>query len=380
VRNFFLAENQLLFRDSLARLIHAAWTQDKRRKVIESDLGYCPELWRKLADIGALSAFLPEAAGGMGGTGHDLMVIMEAIGRAGLPSPFLETAVIAASLLGDEGEGLATNLLVKIGSGEAIVAVALHEPQARYALSDVRTRAERSDRGFILTGEKHAVAFAQAADRIIVPARTSGEDAGESGITLFLVDHRDPGVHLELVASFDGIKTATLRLAAAELLPERMIGEVDHGFARLRRAVDLAILAQAAEAIGAMNYLLGSTLDYVKVRYQFGAAIGSNQAVQHRLVDMYTAVEMASALVQSTFAGITAPDDDIDPAGLAKLKLMTDRAARLVAQEAVQLHGGMGVSAETPVSHYFKRLTAISQSFADQFELHAIYRGALRSC
>lgn len=380
MRNFFLAESQLLFRDSLARLIQAAWTQDKRRKVIESDLGYCPELWRKLADIGALSAFLPEAVGGMGGTGHDLMVIMEAIGRASLPSPFLETAVIAASLLGEEGEGLAAELLAKIGSGEAIVSVALHEPQARYALSNVRTRAKRSDRGFILTGEKCAAAFADAADQIIVPARTSGEDAGEPGITLFLVDRRDPGVDFEPAARFDGMKTATLRLAEVEIPPERIIGEVDHGFARLRCAVDLAILAQAAEAVGAMNYLLGSTLDYVKVRHQFGAAIGSNQAVQHRLVDMYTAVEMASALVQSAFAGITTPKDEIDAVGLAKLKLVTDRAARLVAQEAVQLHGGMGVSAETPVGHYFKRLTAISQSFADQFELHAIYRGALRSC
>lgn len=374
--NFFLTEDQLIFRDSLARLITAAWTQEKRRQVMASDLGFCPETWRKLADIGALPAFLPEAAGGMGGTGHDLMVVMEALGRVGMATPFIETIVLAAGLLDRERDGA---LLTRIGTGDAIVSVALHEPQARYALNVVRTRARPSGKGFCLTGEKCAVAFAHAADQIIVPARMAGEGNDEAGITLFLLDRHAPNVALDVASGFDGIKTATLRLNEVMVSNDRIVGEIGQGLPRLRRAVDLAILAQAAEAVGAMRYLLGATVDYVKVRRQFGAAIGSNQAVQHRLVDMYTAVELSSALVQAAFAGIAGPGDQVDPSALAKLKLMTDCAARLVAQESVQLHGGMGMSAETPIGHYFKRLTAISQSFADQFELHAAYRKAQRA-
>src|SRR5579885_161346 len=271
-RSFFLGEEQRIFRESLTRWLEEHWSLAERRRLAEADPGYSREAWAGLAEIGALGAFLPESAGGIGGGGLALMVAMEAFGRALFASPYLWTVALAAPLLAASG-GRGAALLGKIAEGSAVVSAALTEPRARYDLHHVETRAERSGGRYRISGEKRFVPYGAAAGWIVIPARSAGGPRDREGISLFLIDTGRRGIAMRSYATADGGRAADVSLDGVEADHDDVLGEAGRGFQLLARAVDLAILAQAAEAVGAMRRLQESTLAYAKTREQFGSAL-----------------------------------------------------------------------------------------------------------
>jgi alkylation response protein AidB-like acyl-CoA dehydrogenase len=371
--SFFLGEDERIFRESLTRWLEEHWSPSERRRVAATDSGYSRDAWEGLAKMGALGAFLPERAGGAGGGGPMLMVAMEAFGRALFASPYLSTVAVGGPLLAASG-GRGDELLGGIAGGELVLSAALTEPRSRYDLQHVETRAQRQGKGYRLSGSKCAVPYAGAADWILLPARTSGEPRDAEGITLFLVEADRKGIERHSFATVDGGRATDLTLRDVEVDKAGILGQSGGGIALLRRAVDVAILAQCAEAVGCMRALLDSTVAYTKTREQFGATLGSFQALQHRMVDMFAATEMAASRVQAALARISGPEDEVDPRDAVMVKLQVDKAARLVGQEAVQIHGGMGMTDDLDVGHYFKRLTMMALTFADQGKLNERYR------
>jgi alkylation response protein AidB-like acyl-CoA dehydrogenase len=372
-QSFFLGEDQRIFRESLARWLEENWSVRERQRHGAADPGFSREAWKGLAEIGALGAFLPEEAGGAGGGGLELMIAMEAFGRALFTSPFLCSVPLASPLLAAGGPQ-AQALLEKIAGGAAIVTVALTEPRGRYDLNHVETRADRRGKSYLLSGAKRAVPYAAAADWIVLPARSAGEVRDGQGISLFLVEAGRKGMSLSSHATADGGRAADLALCELATEESDVLGEPGKGVELLRHAVDLAILAQCAEAVGAMRKLQESTVAYAKTREQFGQTLGSFQALQHRMVDMFAAAESSASRVQAALARITGPASPVDPRDAVLTKLHVDKAARLVGQEAVQIHGGMGMTDDLDVGHHFKRLTMMALTFADQGKLDERYR------
>jgi len=375
---FFPGEDQRIFRESLTRWLQGHWSLAERRRVAGEDPGYSRELWKGLAEIGALGAFFPEQAGGAGGSGLDLMIVMEALGRALVASPYLWTVALCGPLLagiGRQGE----ELLGAIAAGETILAVGLTEQRSRYDLEHVETRAERRGAGFRISGVKLMVPYATAADRIVVAARTAGGARERQGITLFLIERGRPGLDIRSYATAEGTRAGDLTLRNLEVGADSILGEAEQGLEPLRRAVDLAILAQCADAVGSMRALLDATVTYSKARQQFGATLGSFQALQHRMVDMFAATEMAASRTQAALARIPGPAAPVDPREAVMTKLQVDKAATLVGQEAVQIHGGMGMTDDLDVGHHFKHLVLSGLSFADRGKLLERYRNLQRA-
>jgi alkylation response protein AidB-like acyl-CoA dehydrogenase len=370
-QSFFLGEDQRIFRESLARWLEENWSVREHQRHGAEDPGFSREAWKGLAEIGALGAFLPEDVGGAGGGGLELMIAMEAFGRALFTSPFLYCVALAGPLLAAGGSQA---LLEQIAAGTAIVTVALTEPRGRYDLNHVETRAERRGKGYLLSGLKRGVPYAAAADWIVIPARSAGEARDGNGISLFLVEAGRKGMSLGSHATADGGRAADLELRDLAAEESDLLGEPGKGLDLLRHAVDLAILAQCAEAVGAMRKLQESTVDYAKTREQFGTTLSSFQALQHRMVDMFAAAESSASRVQAALARITGPASPVDPRDAILTKLHVDKAARLVGQEAVQIHGGMGMTDDLDVGHHFKRLTMMALTFADQGKLDELYR------
>ena len=366
---FFLNSDQQLFKESLARTLKDGWTLSERRKLSRSEPGYSTKLWKALAALGAQGAFLPEAAGGAGGNGLDLMVVMEAIGKHLVSGPYAESIALGGALLAKD-----TKRLAAVAGGESIVIAALTERGSRFDLNHVETRAEKSGSGYKLSGAKLLAPYGGAADWILVPARTAGDTRSTEGITLFLLSRSEKGMTLKSQITSDGRRAASLALEGAVVAADSVVGEPGRGLVPLQRAVDVATLALCAEAVGCMQHLLDATLAYSKVREQFGAKIGSFQALQHRMVDMFTSLETARSNVQAALAKVSGPEDTPDPLDVVLTKLHTDRAARHVGQEAVQLHGGMGMTDDLDVGHYFKRLTMMQQTYADEAQLMERYR------
>jgi alkylation response protein AidB-like acyl-CoA dehydrogenase len=372
-QSFFLGEDQRIFRESLQRWLEEHCSLLERRRLGESDPGYSREAWAGLTEMGALGAFLPERVGGAGGGGLELMVAMEAFGRALFASPYLWTVALAGPLLNAAG-GTSDELLGRIAAGKAVVSVALTEPRSRYDLHHVETRAQRKGAGYAISGAKRAVPYAAAADYLVVPARVSGDARDMDGISLFLVPTGSKGLTLNSYPTADGGRAADLVFSDLALDGKALLGEPGRGLAVLQGAADLAILAQAAEAVGSMRKLLDSTVAYAKTREQFGVTLGSFQALQHRMVDMFAATEMAASHVQAALARIGGLDAPVDPREAVMVKLQVDKAARLVGQEAIQIHGGMGMTDDLDVGHHFKRLTMMALTFADQGKLTERYR------
>ena len=366
---FFLNSDQQLFKESLARTLKDGWTLSERRKLSHSEPGYSTKLWKALAALGAQGAFLPETAGGAGGNGLDLMVVMEAIGKHLVSGPYAESIALGGALLAKD-----TKRLAAVAGGESIVTAALTERGSRFDLNHVETRAEKSGSGYKLSGAKLLAPYGGAADWILVPARTAGDTRSTEGITLFLLSRSEKSMTLKSQITSDGRRAASLALEGAVVAADSVVGEPGRGLVPLQRAVDLATLALCAEAVACMQHLLDATVAYSKVREQFGAKIGSFQALQHRMVDMFTSLETARSNVQAALAKVSGPEDTPDPLDVVLTKLHTDRAARHVGQEAVQLHGGMGMTDDLDVGHYFKRLTMMQQTYADEAQLMERYR------
>ena len=364
--NFDYSEEQQLLAASVRRFVEKQYDFDARKKIIASADGYSGGIWTGLAEIGLLGLPLPTETGGFGGGAVDLFSVMEAFGEALVVEPYLST-ILGARFISRAGTTAQREaVLPPVVAGELKLAFAHSERNARYNLASVATHARKDGSGYVLDGDKCVVLHAPCADRFVVSARTTGADADEPGLSLFLVDARAPGLTQSAYRTIDGMLAADLGLKNVRVADDALLGAEGEAFALIVEATDFAIALLCAEAVGAIKYANDATLDYLKTRKQFGVPIGAFQALQHRMVDMVISGEQARSMASLACAKVDSERDARERqrvVSAAKIKVAD--ACRHVAQESIQLHGGMGMTDEMKVSHAFRRLTMIAQQFGD---------------
>jgi pimeloyl-CoA dehydrogenase small subunit len=364
--DFDLSDEQRLLKDSIDRLLADRYDFEQRKKVRQSDTGWSREIWAQYAELGLLALPFAEEHGGFGGGPVETMIVMESLGRALALEPYLATVVLGGGLIrrGGSDEQKAA-LIPGIAAGERLLAFAHTERQSRYDLHDVATTAKRDGSAFVLNGDKAVVLHGDSADQILVTARTAGGRRDRGGMGLFLVDARDAGMSRRGYPTQDGQRAAEIALSNVRVGPEHVIGSPEDAFPLVERVVDEAIAALAAEAVGCMAEMHALTVEYLKTRKQFGTTIGSFQVLQHKAVDMFVALEQARSMAM--FGTMMAEDEDEAERRRAAsgTKVQIGRSGRIVGQNAIQLHGGVGMTMEFKVGHYFKRVTMIDQHFGD---------------
>lgn len=364
--DFDLSEEQRMLKESVERLLVDRYDFDSRKRYAAGPEGFSPDIWRQYAELGLLALPFEERHGGFGGGPVETMIVMEAFGRALVLEPYLATVVLAGGLLQHgSNEALKESVLPKIADGSLRLSFAHHERQARYDLADVAVAARREGDHWVLSGEKSLVLHGDTADKLVVSARAAGDRRSRDGIGLFLIDGNAAGVSRRGYATQDGLRAAEVSLAEVKVGAADVIAPPEGGLPLIERVVDTAIAALCAEAVGAMAALHGETLEYLKTRKQFGVPIGNFQALQHRAVDMFVALEQARSMAM--FATMMAQDENAAERGksVSAAKVQAGRSGRLVGQAAVQLHGGVGMTMELKVGHYFKRLAMIDVLFGD---------------
>ncbi len=358
-------EEQELLRNSVQRLLKDEYDFDTRRKIIASEEGWSRDHWKKFAELGLLAAPFSEEFGGFGDGPLATMIVMQEFGRNLVVEPFFETVVLAGGLIEAAGsEAQRHEFLSEIAKGTAIWALAWAEQGSRYDLNNVATTAHRNGHNFVLSGRKSTVIGAPWADKLIVSARTSGERRDRDGVSLFIVDRESAGLHLQSFRTIDGRRASEITLKDVRVPAANLLGGEGEGTTILENCRDHAIGALCAESVGAMTELNSATLDYAKSRKQFGVALGTFQVLQHRMVDMFIALQEAVSLTQHLTLTLASKEAHVSRlASGAKSKI--GYAARFVGEQAIQLHGGMGMSDELNVGHYFKRIGAIDIQFGD---------------
>ncbi|MDE8348805.1 MAG: acyl-CoA dehydrogenase family protein [Acidocella sp.] len=361
--DFDFTDDQKLLKESVGKLMASRYGDFEKRKGYQKyPNGYDPAVWAEYAEAGILSLPFSEAQGGFGGGPVETMIVMEEMGTALAVEPYLACVVLAGAIL---KYGKADHKIADIVSGEAIIALANIERGSRYDLNDVSMPAKLDGTEYVLEGEKSVVLGGGAADYFIVAARTSGNRRDVDGITLLLVDAKSAGISRRGYPTQDGQHAAEVSFGSVRVPVSNVIGGVGKGYAILTRAVDEAIAGLCAEAVGAMDALVKMTVEYLKTRKQFGVAIGSFQALQHRSVDMLVMLEQARSM--AIYAALCVDDADEVARGnaISAAKVQIGRSAKFIGQQSVQLHGGIGVTMEYKAGHYFKRLTMIEQMFGD---------------
>lgn len=361
--DFDFADEQRLLRDSVAKLFANRYGDfEKRRAYTKQPDGFDRAIWAEYAEAGLLALPFAEEYGGFGGGPVETMIVMEEIGKTLALEPYMPSVVLAGAIMRHGASAaLKDEIIPKLAGGEAVIAVGHTERHSRYDLNDVTTTARRDGVDFVIEGEKTVVVGGDAADYLIVSARTSGSTRDNDGIGLFLIDAKAEGVSRRGYAMQDGLRGAEISLANVRVPATRQVGDL----AVLQRGVDEAIAALCAEAVGAMEALIAITVDYMKTRKQFGVTISVFQALQHRAVDMYVALEQARSM--AIFAALSAASDNAAERSeaMAMAKAAIGKAAHFVGQQAVQLHGGIAMTMEYKAGHYFKRLTMIDLQFGD---------------
>ncbi|MGD9598707.1 MAG: acyl-CoA dehydrogenase family protein [Steroidobacteraceae bacterium] len=367
---FGFTEEQQQFRDSLGRLLRADYAFERRRGIAQGASGWSAEVWGRLADVGALALPLPEAHGGFGGGGMDTFIVMEESGRALLLEPYLATIVLGAGLVARAGnEAQQAAILPAVAAGERQLALAHYEPGSRYAIDSIACEARRDGAGWVLNGAKTWVLNGATADQLLVTART-----GE-GLALFVVERTAAGVTVGDYPMYDARRAADIRFEGVRVQADARLGGGEDALPALAATIDAAIAAVCAEAVGAMGVLLEMTGQYLKTRKQFGVPIGSFQVLQHRMADMLLSTEAARSMALLAASRLERAPDAERSHTVSAAKVRVAEAARHVGQQAVQLHGGIGVTDELPVSHFFKRLTMIEMAFGDvDYHLDAVGR------
>jgi pimeloyl-CoA dehydrogenase small subunit len=364
--DFEYTEEQRLLRESLDRLLGDSYGFDKRKVYLAEPEGFSAAMWGRYAEMGLLGLPFAEAHGGFGGGPVDVMIVMEAFGRVLALEPYLAAVVLAGTALGHAGSAAQNETLVpQIADGSLRLAVAHGERQARYDLADVMTTATKTAGGWRLDGSKSVVLHGDSADKLIVSARVSGDRHDPDGIGLFLVDAKANGVARRSYRMRDGMAAADIALSGVDVVAGDVLGEPGRGLATIERVNQAGIMATSAEAVGAMETMLAMTIEYMKTRVQFGKPIGENQALQHRATEMMMSLEQARSLAM--LAAIMVDDSDTAQRAhdLSIAKVGVGQAARFVSQNAVQLHGGIGMTEEYAVGHYFRRVMVIEHSFGD---------------
>ncbi|GAA4282649.1 acyl-CoA dehydrogenase family protein [Brevibacterium daeguense] len=367
--DFTLSAEQSELRSTVSSFLRKRYELEPSRSAARSSIGWQPEIWQAFAEeIGILAATLPEEVGGDGGGAVETMVIAEELGRALVVEPFVSTVVLGAGLLRRAGGSKARAVLEGIASGRERVALAIDEPDSYPSGYEVATSATRAGDEWVLTGTKTMVGDAPLATRLLVVARTSGERRDPAGLSLFLLDFDasdlPADVKVHSYRTIDDRWAADIEFRDVRLPAEALLGEADHAGSLLDPAMDEATAAVCAEAVGLMRKVFADTVAYAKERRQFGQPIGSFQALQHRMVDMHIELERSvSAAYLATLRLGDAPDQRARAVSAAKVTL--SRAAKFIGENAVQLHGGMGMTQELAVGHFFKRLTAIQAEYGD---------------
>ena len=363
--DFSFNEIQAMLDDSVEKFIANDYDFEARQKFAASGRGYSPEVWQTFAELGWTSVPFSEEDGGFGGGPADLMVLMLRFGKGLVVEPYLANIVLAGGVLRRAASaGQKERWLYPIIAGQLQAALAYAEPQSRYDITDIRTSAVADGDGWVLDGSKGVVFNGGNAELLVVAARTSGGQTDADGITLFAVPADAGGISVRSYPTVDGQQAAEIRFDKVAVDGGAVIGEPGRGFAALDAAIDDATLAVSAEAVGIMQVMTDKTVEYSKNRMQFGVPIGSFQALQHRMVDMFTDCEQSYSLLLWATMRAAQGEDDAKRA-ISSIKYQVGTAGRKVGQEAVQIHGGMGVSWDVDVAHYFKRLTTIDQVFGN---------------
>ena len=357
--DFSFTDEQRQLRETLARFLAARYGFETRQKVLRSESGWRPEIWKALAEeLGILGVALPEEVGGFGGGPVDNMIVMEELGRALVVEPYLETVVIGAGLLRRAGGEAAIALIESIIGGEAILAFGWSEPGTRTDAADVSTSARRDGAGWRLSGRKAVVVGAPWASHLLVTARTAGAQRDKDGISLFLVDPKATGVAMREYKTVDGRRAAEITFDDVALGGEALLGDESGALPHVEAVLDEARAAICAEALGVMSEMQRQTIDYVGQRKQFGVAIGKFQVLQHRLVDMFMAQEQSVSMTYMATLKL-AEDAPARMKAVSAAKAFVSKSCRFVGQNAVQTHGGIGLTDELALSHYFKRASMI---------------------
>jgi alkylation response protein AidB-like acyl-CoA dehydrogenase len=363
--NFEHTEERRMLADSLNRFIAERYNFETRNRIAESQEGYSPEMWNHFAELGVIGALMREEDGGFGGAGFDIAVVFEALGRGLVVEPLLASAVLAAEAIATAGNAAQRGLLESIADGSTIASFAHDEPDTHYELARVGLIARREGEGWALNGVKSVVALGEQAGVFVVSSRSAGAIDEENGISLFLVPAGTPGLTVQGTPTIDGGHVAELRFENVLLDAGALLGEEGQGYATLERATGRGILALCAESLGAMEAAKAATLDYLRTRKQFGVPIGSFQALQHRMADLLLEIEQARSAVINAAAALELDRIPRERA-LSAAKMSIGRIGTKVAEECIQLHGGIGMTWELPLAHYAKRLVMIDHQLGDE--------------
>ena len=363
--DFSFTEEQTLLRNTVQSLLSDKYDFDTRRKVAKSADGWRPEIWAQFAELGLLAAPFSEEMGGLGGGAIETMIVMEEFGRHLVIEPYVETVVIAGGFLREGGSPAQQEAHIPgIVGGETVWAFAYAEPQGRYNLADLTTTAKKDGSGYVINGYKAVVLGAPWAQKLIVTARTSGGQRDRDGVSVFIVDKSAAGVSTRDYPTVDGRRASEITFENVKVDADALIGAEGKGLPLVEKITDQAIAALSAEAIGCMKELNTATVEYCKTRKQFGVPIGKFQVLQHRMVDMFMAYEQSVSMTYMVNLKLDEGDAERTKAA-AGAKVQIGKAGRFVGQQAVQLHGGMGMTDELNVGHYFKRLTMIDTQFGN---------------
>jgi pimeloyl-CoA dehydrogenase small subunit len=364
--DFDLTEEQSILKDSLDRLLAGKYDFEKRKKIMAQPDGWSGDMWNAYAEMGLMALPFAEEDGGLGGSPVESMIVMEALGRALVLEPYLATVVVGGGVLrhGASAEQRA-EYVPQVAAGELKLALGHTERNSRYDLNHVETVAKKDGEGWVLSGQKSVVLGGDAADYIFVTARTGGDTRDPKGIGIFMVDAKAEGLSRRSYANQDGTRAAEISLDGVKVPAGGVIGDPAVGLPVILRVADEAISALCSEAIGVMEQLHALTLEYLKVRKQFGVPIGAFQVLQHKAVDIFVGLEQARSI--TLYATMMADSDDEAERGRAMnaAKAEIGRAGKLAGENAIQLHGGVGMTMEYAVGHYFKRMTAIDLTFGD---------------
>jgi pimeloyl-CoA dehydrogenase small subunit len=364
--DFDFTEEQSMLRDSLDRLLADKYDFEKRKAIMAQPEGWSADMWNAYAEMGLMALPFSEEDGGLGGTPVETMIVMESLGKALALEPYFATVVLGGGVLrlGGSAEQRA-EFIPQVADGSLKLALAHTERNSRYDLNHVETAAKKDGGGYVLSGTKNVVLGGDSADRIFVTARVSGGARDESGIGIFMVGKDAEGLTLRGYRTQDGLRAADVTLDNVKVGPEAIIGDPEAGLPLLKHVADGAIAALSAEAIGVMGQLHTLTLDYLKVRKQFGMPIGAFQVLQHAAVDMFVAMEQARSLALYATMMADSGDEEERSRAMHAAKAEIGRAGKLVGENAIQLHGGVGMTMEYAVGHYFKRMAMIDIAFGD---------------
>ena len=364
--DFDFSDEQRMLKESVEQLIGDRYTFEQRKQYMKETGGYSRALWEQYAEMGLLGLPFDERYGGVGGGPVETMIVMEAFGRGLTLEPYLATVVLGGGLVnlgGNDAQKQA--ILPKIADGSLLMAYAHTEAQSRYDLADVATTAKRDADGWILDGEKSFVAHGNCADKLVVSARIAGDRKSRDGIALFVVDANAPGVSRKSYETQDGQRAAQIKLSGVKVSSNDAVGDPGKALPLIEKVAGNALAAVGAEAVGAMAAAHEVTLDYLRTRKQFGVAIGSFQVLQHRAVDILVSLEQARSMALYATMMVNDPDAAERSKAISAATIQIRRSGKFIGQQVVQLHGGIGMTLEYKIGHYFKRLTAMESLLGD---------------